>query len=77
MSKVHDLVETFLIRAGKNAVAKLAIAAGCSERVIYNLKNGHLPKPEIVYRLAKACGLNEDDALALAKGCASEIKETA
>ena len=65
------MIETYLIQAGKSGVTKLAMTANCSPRIVYQVKNdGHIPRAEIVYRLAKACGLSDEDALALAKGCA-------
>lgn len=73
--RLKDMVETYLIRAGKNGAFKLASEANVSVRLVYNVKNeGHVPKPEIAHRLAKACGATEEDALRIAKGCSSEAK---
>lgn len=70
--RLKDMIETYVINAGENGVMKLALSARCSLRLVYKVKNnGHVPKPEITYKLAKACGATEEDALNLAKGCIS------
>lgn len=76
--RLKELVERYMIRAGGNAAAKLSIAAKCSQRLIYDVKNnGHIPKPDTAYRLAKVCGLNEQEALDLARQCSPGAKRTA
>lgn len=73
------MIETYLIQAGKNGPSKLAIEAQCSLRIVYSIKNdGHIPRAELAYRLALACGCGDEEALALAKECSSETaRETA
>jgi hypothetical protein len=68
--RLKDMIETYIIRAKRGGAVKLSIEAACGLRVIYNIKNeGHVPSPQIAYRLAKACGANEKEALAIAKQC--------
>ena len=61
MSKrLKQMIDEYFITAGKNAAAKLSLEAGVAMRTIYQVKNeGHVPRPDAVYRLAKACGQSE------------------
>lgn len=73
--RLKDMIETYLIHAGTNGAWKLSTAANVSMRTVYLVKNNrHVPKPDVAYKLAKACGATEEEALALAKGCSSEAK---
>ena len=78
--RLKDLVENFMLRT-ENAAAKLSVAAECGVRMVYKVKNeDYVPSPPTPYRLAKACGASEDEALDIAKECEealSEAKETA
>lgn len=66
--RLKRLIETYLIQAGANGIPKLSIASGCSQRLIYRIKNeGHVPRSSQIYQLALACGLREGEALALAR----------
>lgn len=70
--RLKNLIETYMIRAGKNAALKLAGEAGCGVRMIYAIKNeGRVPKPAVTYRIVKACGVTEDEALRMSQESAS------
>ena len=79
MKCLADLINTVLLKEGRGGIARLAHIAGKGERMIDRYRLGHsVPYSETAYKLAMACGLNEEEALALARECSPvRAKETA
>lgn len=77
--RLQKMIEVYFEGAGKNASSKLCVAANCAQRTIYAIKNeGHVPTPAIAYKLAKACGHTDKEALKLSQEVlALEVAETA
>lgn len=77
--RLVDVIEKYLLKAGKNGKAKLAVAAGISTWTVSKILRGrYVPKPANVFQIAVACGLTPSEAEALASE-ASEMaaRETA
>jgi transcriptional regulator with XRE-family HTH domain len=71
-------MQRYLIVRGPTAKAVLSQQAEKSPRMIERYMSGAAsPSQHTAYKLALACGLNEEDALALARECSSEAKDTA
>lgn len=75
--RLLELVDGFIIRAGRNGVESLAMKAGVSASMIREVREGHVPLPQNIYRLALACGCSDEEALAMAKRPSKKAKETA
>lgn len=66
--RLKQMVEDSIIRLGKKGRQKLALRADLSLSTLVDIvKHGHVPLPANVYKLALACGLAEEEALALAR----------
>lgn len=78
-AQLVKLMKEVIIREGSTGRMKLALAAGRGEKMIERyLKGTSAPGSDVVYRIAKACGCSDKDALALASKASNErAKETA
>lgn len=66
--RLKGLIGDYLLRTGKNARAKLAVASELSvSTVTAIMRDDHVPQPYNIVKLALACGLNEQEALRLAR----------
>lgn len=78
--RLRQLINDYVVKAGKNAMAKLSVESDVSLRTLYLIRNeGHVTSANNVLKIAVACGLSEEDALELAKDSAppEEAKDTA
>lgn len=62
---LKDRVEETLIKAGTRET--LADEAGVALETIRRVLKGQFPRPKTAYKLAKACGCSDEEALAIAK----------
>lgn len=70
--RLMSVVNDALIKSGMRA---LQSAAGMTEATIRRVANGRAkPRRRSAYKLALACGCNEEDALALARECTSRVE---
>lgn len=74
--RLIKLVNDALIKKGMRA---LLDKTGLSETAVYNIASGiRVPRRHNAYKLALACGVSEEDALAIAYEChPQEAKRTA
>lgn len=77
--RLWELLDTFLTKNGPTGRRKLALAADRGEQMIERYrKRQAVPPSDVAFKIALACGLGEDEALAIARECPSEdVKETA
>lgn len=67
-----DAMKKVVLTEGSAGKAKLGAAAGRGERMIERYMAGKSsPSPDTGYRIAVACELSEEDALAVARECAT------
>lgn len=68
--RLRQLLTAALIKQG---MAHVSRESGLHENTVRALANGESrPRPNTVYKLAKACGLDEAEALKLAEECSAE-----
>jgi hypothetical protein len=74
-----ELLDTYLTKYGTDGKRRLALAVGRGEQMIDRYrKRQAVPPSNVAFRIALACGLEEAEALALAKECPAEkVRETA
>lgn len=78
IEQLRNMVQDWVIKAGENGVERLAVGSGVSPSTIRDvIKTGHLPRARTIYRLALACGRDEEEARALAKQRLSAARESA
>ncbi len=75
MNRVKRIVGDHLVKLGDRATEQLSISSGVCSSTIRNVENDHVPLPKTIYKLLKACGMNDMDALALARECSTEAEE--
>lgn len=69
--KLVEAMQSTILSEGQTGKGRLADSIGRKIRIIELYLNGSAtPSFENAYKLAKACGLEEPDALAIAKECA-------
>lgn len=79
MSKqLRDLVKKAVLAEEGYGVERVAVRAGVSPSTIRAiLKDGHVPSPQRVKKVALACGLKDKEATALAFASFDTARETA
>lgn len=71
-NRLCEAMKTLILKEGSTGRAKLGAAVGRGERMIQRyLKGDATPSPDNAYKLARECGLDEADALAIARECES------
>lgn len=79
--RLRDVVGQYLVKAGRRARISLCETADVSrsalDNIIGNRTKPYVPSAAVAYRLAKACGCSEEDALSIANECSSAIRKSA
>ena len=71
--RLRSIVDDYLTKHGVAGKAHLCIAIDRSEVTLWRWRNEGVPSTREAFKLAVACGLNEEEALKLAKEeCPSE-----
>jgi len=56
----------------RDGIIALAKKAGVSRGTVINVSNGRTPHPKNAFKLAKACGCGEEEALSIAYECSPQ-----
>ena len=76
--KLVKAMKDVVLREGQTGKGRLADTIGRKIRIIeHYIEGSHTPNPSNAYKLAVACGLGEEEALAVARECSPEGQQTA
>lgn len=77
--RLLELMNTAVLKEGPSGKARMAGVIERTERMVDRYMKGQsVPTPSLAFKLAKACGATEEEALDIAKECSSErCRETA